>query len=449
MSNYVSVSFPNSAADPGYIYSLTLRQKFYEHEIVEMTFKDWGYDYDNIRPGNPVEISLRSAEDSREFYGYIHHIETHITPGTNFVSVTCIGGSFPLKQATQGAYKNVTANMVVEEIANKHGLVAIAEPHPRVFEQLSHPGLTDWQMLVKLAKQVGWGLRSENTEIYFQPLLEDYKSYRSEAPRFIQEQVSYGFGSIYSFKPLIGESINFDGDMKAAVAVGGVDKTTKSAVKTTKQKRRKVTRKKKQDEFFDRFNTDAVAPTLEIADYEAEAAELRNSFPYRADVEVLGLTKLRPGMPVYLGGLGVNYSGFWTVISTEHKWVEDQRRVWKYTTSMVVGTDALGSAERWEDGQVVEAPDTKTKRVIIPGKRQTKARPKTKLIRTGKKFSQQSPNSFGKINNRPKVTPVNNSNAVWKTGSKALAKSKQARPEKKRSSVIAARVQRSQARRSA
>lgn len=446
MSSFLNVRFPDAPSDPRYVYSLTLKQNFYEHEVLEITFKDWGYGYDNVKPGSPVEVTLNSTVDSRNFYGYVHHIEVDVTRKTNFVSVTCVGGSFPLKQASQGAYKNVTANMVVEELAKKHGLVAIAEPHPRVFEQISHPGLTDWQMLVKLAKQIGWGLRTENTEIYFQPLLEDYKTYRSQAPRLIYRPSGTHFTGFYSFQPLIGDSITWDGETKAAVAVGGVDKTTKSALKTTKQKRKRVTRKFAQDEFFDRYNTDAVAPSLEVMDYEAEAAELRNSFPYRAVVEVIGQTKLRPGMPVYLGNLGKTYTGFWTVLSAEHHYIEKERKAYVYTTTMVVGTDSLGSAQRWEDGEVIVSPDVQTKRTIVPGKRQTIKKPKTKLVRTGLKIGPQTKGSFGKIQNRPKITSAKNSTAVWKTGSKSLSKKNKPTEEKRRSSVVSARVQRAVAR---
>jgi len=383
VSNYVSVTFPNASIDPTYVYSLTLQQKFYEHEVLSMTFKDWAYSFDNVKPGTPVEIQMRSAKDSREFYGYVHHVEADKTPGRDFATIHCVGGSFPLNQSSQLSYKNVTANMVVEEIANKHGLVAIADPHPRLFPQIAHPGLTDWQMLVKLAKQVGWGLRTENTEVYFQPLLEDYKTYRAQAPR---------------------------------------------------------------DEFFDRYNTDAVAPSLEIMEYEAEAAELRNAFPYRATVKVIGQTRLRPGMPVFLGNLGKDYSGFWTVLGTEHHYEETQTKVYTYTTTLTVGTDSLGGAVRWEDGQTIDAPEAAPKRVVVPGKRQTKKRPKTKLVRTGIKVGPQTKGSFGKIKNRPKIVTAKNSTAVWKTGSKNLSKSKAPTTEKRRSPAVTARVQRAAAR---
>jgi len=217
-------------------------------------------------------------------------------------------------------------------------------------------------------------------------------------------------------------------------------------VKSAKQKRRKVTRRSSQDEFFDRYNTDAVAPSLEIMEYEAEAAELRNAFPYRATVKVIGQTRLRPGMPVFLGNLGKDYSGFWTVLGTEHHYEETQTKVYTYTTTLTVGTDSLGGAVRWEDGQTIDAPEAAPKRVVVPGKRQTKKRTKTKLVRTGIKVGPQTKGSFGKIKNRPKIVTAKNSTAVWKTGSKNLSKSKAPTTEKRRSPAVTARVQRAAAR---
>jgi hypothetical protein len=232
--------------------------------------------------------------------------------------------------------------------------------------------------------------------------------------------------------------------MKAAVAVGGVDKNSKSAYAATKQKRNKRTRAKSQEEFFDRYNTDAVTTNAEIAEYEAEAAELRNAFPYRAEAELMGSPSLRPGMPIYLNGLGPNYSGFWTVLSTEHKIKEETVKNYVYTTVVTLGTDGLGQANRWEDGQDIQNP-VGGNRVIIPNKKNTKVKAKTKLVRTGIKYTPTTKDSFGKIKNRSKLTTANNSAAVWKTASKAVGK-RTASTEPKRTAATAARVAKAVAR---
>jgi hypothetical protein len=234
--SFISVQFPDTAKPPARVYSATLYQKNYEHEMLSVLFKDWNLEYDSVKPGSPVQVEIKGTTSSREFNGYVHHIEPNHTPGTAFTEVVMIGASFPLKQATQKVFKDYTADQVCRDLANKHGLSYYGVPHPRIFEQISHTGNTDWQILVRLAKQIGYTLRTQNTELYFEPILEDFKNYRSEASTFTMRTESDTRGStLYSFKPIISESISYDGgDMKAAHAVQGVDRAAKSPVSITK-----------------------------------------------------------------------------------------------------------------------------------------------------------------------------------------------------------------------
>lgn len=381
-----------------------------------LVFKDWSPSFDTIRPGSPVEVDIGGMESKRKFLGYVHHVRPDISPGRSFVEVTCVGGSFPMKQASQKIYRDKSADEVVKAMAIQHNLNFIGDPHPRVFEMITQAGYTDWQLAVKLAKQIGYTLRAENTDIYFEPILKDYERYREQAPSFVMRDETDPSGStIYSFQPLVGESIDYDGDMKAAVAVSGVDRFSKAAVKQTKQKRNKTTKSKRQDEFFDRFNSLAVAPTPEIAKYEADAAEARNSFPYRGMATVLGSVYVRPNMPIYLDGLGSAYSGYWTVLGAEHTLVETERNVYTYTTTVSLGSDSLGAPTTWTDGKSVTAPSPKTKRTIIRGVPQTTNKSGSKLKVKNIKTNNRNKASFGKIGNRQKNTAKAKTPGTWTT----------------------------------
>lgn len=407
--------------------------------MLSVLFKDWNTDYDSIKPGSPVLAEIRGTTSKRDFTGYIHHIEPNHSPGNNFTEVVIIGASFPLKQATQKVFRDYTADQVCRDIAVKHGLAYYGVPHPRIFEQIAHTGSTDWQILVRLAKQIGYTLRTQNTELYFEPILEDFKNYRTEASRFVMRTESNILGSsLYSFKPIISESISFDGDdMKAAHAIQGVDRLAKVPVSITKQKRPAKTKAKSQYEMFDRFNTNIVAPNAQVAAFEAEAAELRASFPYRGVATVLGEPDLRPNMPVYLDGIGNTYSGFWVILGTQHKIVETERNVFTYTTELYVGTDSLGAAERF-GGVLVAAPSGKKIRAVKPGIAQTKSKPKSKIIKNNVKSNKRNVTSFGKINNRTKPTAGVKAPSVWKT---ATPVKKITFTEKKRSAAVTTRLQ--------
>jgi len=437
--NFISVQFPDTAKPPARVYSATLYQKNYEHEMFSVLFKDWNLEYESIKPGSPVQIEIKGTTSSREFNGYVHHVEPNHTPGTAFTEVVMIGASFPLKQATQKVFKDYTADQVCRDLATKHGLSYYGVPHNRIFEQISHTGSTDWQILVKLAKQIGYTLRSQNTELYFEPILEDFKNYRSEASTFTMRKESDTRGStLYSFKPIISESISYDGgDMKAAHAVQGVDRVAKSPVSITKQKRNAKTKTLAQYEMFDRFNTNVVAPNGEVAAFEAEAAELRASFPYRGMAVVLGEPDLRPNMPVYLDGIGATYSGYWVILGAQHKIVETERNVFTYTTELYIGTDSLGSAARF-GGELVSSPPLKKVRAVKPGIAQSKKKPKSKIIKDNIKANKRNVTSFGKIGNRTKPTTGVKSPSVWKTTAPVK---KITFTEKKRSPAVTTRLQ--------
>lgn len=423
MFNYITVNFPETSLQPEVIYSANIYQKRYAHETVCLYFKDWGVQYDVVKPGTPIKLTLHAFHETKDIYGYVHHINLERTPGKNFTELVVIGSSFPMKQQAQVVYKNTTADQVIKEIASKYNFVAYAVPHPRVYPQISQAGHSDWEFMVRLAKQCGYTLRATNTELYFQPIMDDYTNYREEAPKFIMRPAGNPEGStIYSFRPMIGETIPYEDATKAAISVNGVDITSASPISITQQIRNTKTRVKQQVEFFDKFDTETVVPDALVADYEAAAAEHRNYFPYRGSAEVLGNPSLRPDMPVYLDGIGEPYSGYWVILEVHHCIVEEELNRQRYTTTLLLGTDSLGKAAQWTDSKTILTPDYSPKRTIIPNVLQTKVKPITVLNKKIKYENATSYVSFGNPQNRakPSINGRANEPALWQTGTTSL-----------------------------
>ena len=159
---------------------------------------------------------------------------------------------------------------------------------------------------------------------------------------------------------MIGESTNYGDAMKAAVRVAGVDPDSHDAVNAVKNKPGitpdPVIRVESSDAVFDRFATNIVAPGWAPAYYEALAADARNKYPYRAMIETMGHPGVRPDTPVYLDGIGPQYSGYWMVLSIEHQVVEESLNNLTYVSIMEVGTDSLGTASVGTDGSVLPYP---------------------------------------------------------------------------------------------
>lgn len=423
MFNYITVDFPQTTIQPQVVYRAESVQKRYAHELTTLYFKDWGVQHDVVKAGTPVHMTVTGFHEKREVYGYVHHIKLNRAPGKNFTEVLVIGASFPMKQQSQAVYLDATADQVVREIARKHNFACYAVPHGRLYPQISQAGHSDWELMVRLAKQSGYTLRATNTELYFQPIMEDYTLRREEAARFVLRSANDPLGStIYSFTPVVGESMPYADATKGAVSISGVDVATKAPISVTQQIRNVKTRMNQQNEFFDIFDTLTVAPDISVATFEAESAEDRNYFPYRGTVEVLGHPGLRPDMPVYLEGIGEPYSGYWVILEAHHTIVEEELNRQRYTTTLVVGSDSLGTATQWTDSKTVTTPEFLTKRTVVPNVLQTKIKPTTVLNKKVAYETVSNNGSFGDPQNRakPSVNGRANDVAMWQTNTTSL-----------------------------
>ena len=424
MFSYLDVNFPTLDAAPFRAYEFTHSHARYEHELATIYFLDWDTQYDSIAAGTPVTVTLTGAKNSKTINGYVHHITPDLAPNKSYVEITVIGASYMLKQQSQKIWVDTTADAVVADIANKNGMSYIATPYPRIFDQISQAGMTDWELLVKLAKQCGYSFKADNTTLIFQPLTQDFTDMREQAQYFALTGLESKATDIFSFNPLIGEAIPYADAQKATTAVSGVDRNSGVDHVNTNQAQIKTTRTKENSPVFDNYNTSVVAPSFQVAKYESDAADERNRYAYRGEVVVQGNPSVLPDSPVFLDGVGKTYSGFWTVLSVEHSISEHS-----YTTTLNVGTDSLGLSAQWTDNKTISAPDENVKRVIKPGMRQTNIAPKTSLIKTGKSVKKGNSSHSSQVKNQPKTTATSAPSYKW---SGTLGNLKQvAVPEKK------------------
>lgn len=350
MFNYVTVEFPYTDIPLQRVYQFTLQQARYQHEMIEVVFRDWDPKYTSIRPGFPVRAEIRSGSGSRTFEGVVYQINPNVSPGKRFVSMVIAGASFQLKQGRQRIYTNTTADKVIQEVAKENNFSCLAVPHPRVYAQIAQAGHTDLEFINRLAMQSGYAITLENTHINFKPALYDYTNFRDQAPLYILRDANDPAGStLYKFNASIGDALKHKDSYKSIYNFVGVDLTSAKSftVKTTPFVQ--DTKEFQIKDIFDSFATTTVAPTPEIAEYEARAAVEINRFSYRAFAEIEGDPTIRPLKPVRLEGIGSEYSGFWIVLASRHIIVEESTNVFKYITQLELGTDSLGQAAPWTD----------------------------------------------------------------------------------------------------
>ena len=402
----------------------------YEHELMTVRFIDWNTEYTLVSDGTPIVVQINGLASSRTLNGYVHHITHDVSPDKNYVDVTIIGPSRVFKQQSQKVWKNSTADQVVKDIAKENGFSFVAFPHPRVYEQISQAGLSDWELMVKLAKQSGYSLKCDNTTLLFQPLVQEFTDLRKQAAYFAMHGLEQKYTGIYSFKPMVGESIPFADARKATVTISGVDKTTGNSHAYTNQKPINKTRESYVDPIFDSYHTRVVAPTAEIAKHEAVAADERNRYAYRAEVVVVGTPNILPGSPLFLDGLGKTYSGYWTALHVEHNILGNK----EYTTTVSVGTDSLGLSAQWTDNKTIYVPSQTIQRVITPGVRQANPVPSTFLVKNGSSPKDSLKTPLSKAKNTPKATILGVPTYKWSGNGKDLRQPN--KQEKKMPTVV-------------
>jgi len=408
MYDFISITLPTSEIKTLFSYRTEHTMSRYSHEHLSMYLEHWSVDYSQIKAGSPVRAEFKSEYGKNEFVGYIHKVNVDISPGKHFIEVIALGATVTMKQASQKVWKQVTADQVFTEICKKHNFSYHATPHGRVYDHIMQAGLTDWEFIKKLALEIGHTLRAEGTSLFFDPIGKDFSDKKQNAPYFVMRAANDPDGfNLYSFTPIIGESIEHDNTMKAATAVAGVDLKNNNSVVQTNQNRPTTTRKNAQTEFVDRFSADQVIPNSNAAKYQALAHDAKAQYPYRGEAVVMGDARLKPDMPVYVDGLGSDYSGFWTVLEVKHVVKQSM-----FTTELVLGTDSLGRA-----AQGLEKPAATPVRIINATKPATTKPTKATLVKNNApKNNNATSNGFGKTYNRtqPKITvTTKGSSAKW------------------------------------
>jgi hypothetical protein len=412
---FVKIAFPTTAISPKHPWSFRLVQKRYAHDVAEVVFRDWHADMKNIKPGTPMVISVRTeTNNSKNFFGYVHHIKHKKTPGKNLLEVVFIGVSFGMRQASQKVYKNLTASGLARRIAKKNKLAFDITPHPKVYKRIAQAGLTDWELLVKYAKRCGYTFRVDGYTLIFKPFDEDYRLYRNESPVFnLSLSVNPGITSIHSFDPIIGEDLNHPDAQKAIVSVGGVDPYTGRSHKASKKNKKKF-RRDSRPEIFDRYDTDLVSNSFETSKAFADAKAEMNRFPYRAKAKLRGNTRVRPDYPVILTGLGPEYSGYWIVLSVEHVVTTQNRQGQVYTMNVEVGLDSLGAPDSsWLNTQNMST--TNTVSFGVSPQELQRVVPSDPILITTISSTVPYPNPVinETQNLRSDIDPVTSSNSTW------------------------------------
>jgi AraC-like DNA-binding protein len=237
-----SVTFPKSPDMDLILIGAELHQNMEEHDRLVLHFKGHpNLKREAIASGDPLQFIFRSGKVSSTWLGYIHHIKQNNTHQGGNTDIICVGASWVLKDTDQKIYKNLTADQVVARIAQKHGMQAITQRHPRLKETIVQAGQSDWQLCRRLAKVTGFALRCENTSILFVSKDKVSQTKRTSAPYFNYVDSQYDgtvprelrmTGTILNFTPMISDQAPELG-VRVDRVISGANPVTGTIVKST------------------------------------------------------------------------------------------------------------------------------------------------------------------------------------------------------------------------
>lgn len=236
-----SVKFPLTPYFSLTFLTANLESEFDAHDRLVVVFAGKIEDSLNfIGSGDPVEFEYSGAGKTTTWVGYVHKV----VPSTvmdNSTKVICVSPTYLLKTTTQKIYKKVTADQVVEKICKKYGLKAVTQRHPRVWSTIGQAGQSDWQLLRRLAKQTGFGLKVKGTTVYFMSKDKLSSASKARAPYFYKEGAAPTvraisvMGTIIDFKPHISDEAPDLAGAHVDRVVSGLHQTNNKAI-TTKHK---------------------------------------------------------------------------------------------------------------------------------------------------------------------------------------------------------------------
>jgi hypothetical protein len=205
------VSFPLSPSFNLTFLTAKLEQEFDSHDRLVIKFAGKIEDALNfISSGDPVKFEYAGAGNKATWVGYVHKIMPS-TVKENATTVICLSPTYLLKTTKQKIYKNVTADQIVQKICKQYGLKAVTQRHPRVFSTIGQAGQSDWQLLRRLAKQTGFGLKITGTTVYFMSKNKLSAASAARAPYFFKENAAQtvrgisAMGTLLDFIPQISD----------------------------------------------------------------------------------------------------------------------------------------------------------------------------------------------------------------------------------------------------
>lgn len=309
-----------------------IRQKEYFHDVAVITINYESSSQQKYRNGSPVAITWGyMPSDVEQFFGYVQFTKTVNEPGhPRQLKIYCIGATYPCNQRRHRTFRNLHVGTAISRIASEHHLSVKMTPSSRWHRHILQAGRSDWNLMVMLAKEIGFTLNGRQTTIHFQSRAIDSRPGKQPVFRLVPGVFNQR-GGIYKIvhrggsAPLSERSVvqvdglDDNGNIVTSIDTGDPNDPVKAV--------------------FTKF-----MPEVEhrsIRSYQEGKALLSglsglNRFYVIADARLSGDPRVRPGMTIGLADVNEDVDGYWWVGAVDHVITPTS-----YTMTSVIGRETI------------------------------------------------------------------------------------------------------------
>jgi phage protein D len=346
LQSVLRVAFPFSNVDGAQVgrsASIQIHQKFNTHDVALLTLPYFIMPSGSSRLayGAPISVSYSAPSAVGVLNGYVHDYRPITGTKGKGTQVQIISTGLVLKTRRSRVFSNLTASNIVKRIADENGLRSDIEPHPRIFHQVAQAGCSDWELLVDLARRIGYSVRVEGVTLQFVSRATLARHYRAMAPTLTVNRDDFtrplGLRDVLAFTPSVSDHQQTMTESLAQHVVTGMDLAGRpfEVMASKLASPGRVQGIPVQSQIHTVESAQSRVEAQQIAEGKAES----NRYPVQAHAVLWGDPRVAPNRVIRLTGLGDGLSGYWTVLEAIHEVKSGPI----YQMEVILGTESLGN----------------------------------------------------------------------------------------------------------
>lgn len=358
------VEFPMSATNTGSVFykSLEIHQKIREHDTAVISLVTRKLDWlSTLGPGTPVMVSYWGRDKVKNFFvGYVTHIRPVGKSNETYTrEIICVAASRVLRTTARKTYRNKTAPEIVQTIGKKVGFKVVTKNHPLRRPTVVQSGETYWEFLAKLAKRTGYVLRVDQTTIFFLPLKDMVKMYKSRSPYITDYGVArdqgYSSPNIIDIDAWAGDTSDDPDNLTDSAVFTSVNPATGEVRTATARPGSALNKSTGSKSGYDKYPTGYAVHSRRDAKILAKGAADAGMMALDMQLTVGGSSDMQPYRPVILSMRDKTLNDYWIIKEATHRISKSV-----YHVDLVISTDSIDGPNPVPSDAAMKYRDLKT-----------------------------------------------------------------------------------------